>query len=56
MKCCLTKQELDERVAELEQRGVTISWHIMQLLLSIDSIEELQELRDTLIREYVLEK
>ena len=56
MNYCLTKQELDERVAELEQKGVTISWRIMQILLSIDSIEELQELRDILIREYVLKK
>lgn len=56
MNYCLTKQELDKRVAELEQNGVAISWRIMQILLSIDSIEELQELRAVLIREYVLKK
>lgn len=56
MNYCLTKQELDERVAEFERKGVTISWRIMQILLSINSIEELQELRTTLVREYVLKK
>jgi len=53
---CLTKQEVDEKVAEFEQNGVTICWEVMQILLSINSIEGLQELRATLIREYVLKK
>ena len=56
MNYCLTKQEVDERVAEFKQRGVTISWYIMQLLLSINSMEELQELRTTLMEKYVLKK
>ncbi len=56
MNYCLTKQEVDERVAEFKQRGVNISWYIMQLLLDINSMEELQELRTTLMEKYVLKK
>ena len=56
MNYCLTKQEVEEIVTEFKRKEVSISWYIMQLLLDINSMEELQELRTALMEKYVLKK